>query len=126
MLDQMEDREYASMKDVMKEYGKQYEKAAEPAQGPATPGFAFPDGLQLPVLFFLRFRVRMYQRTRSKTTGESENSASSQMPISTFAESMSLGSLDALELTGRPGNRLRAGSDAQEGKQGEPARAKCG
>lgn len=28
MLDQMEEREYAGMKDVMKEYGKQYEKAA--------------------------------------------------------------------------------------------------
>jgi len=28
MLEQLEDREYNSMKDVMKEYGKQYEKAA--------------------------------------------------------------------------------------------------
>lgn len=28
MLDRMDDREYASMKDVMKEYGKNYEKAA--------------------------------------------------------------------------------------------------
>jgi hypothetical protein len=28
MLDQLEDREYGSMKDVMKEYGKPYEKAA--------------------------------------------------------------------------------------------------
>ncbi len=28
MLNRMEDREYGSMKDVMKEYGKHYEKAA--------------------------------------------------------------------------------------------------
>ncbi len=28
MLERMDDREYASMKDIMKEYGKNYQKAA--------------------------------------------------------------------------------------------------